>query len=60
MNFFDLLFRTGVPYDAEKNEFTIRFEDIPRLQQQEELLKMEQNLMKNHSFTDMNRSGFDD
>ena len=60
MNLFDLLFRSGVPYDAEKNEFLVRFEDIPRLQMQEELMKQEQEMMKNHSFMDMNRNGFND
>lgn len=60
MNLFDLLFRSGVPYDAEKNEFQVRFEDIPRLQMQEELMKQEQQMMKNHSFMDMNRNGFND
>lgn len=60
MNLFDLLFRSGVPYDAEKNEFLVRFEDIPRLQMQEELMKQEQEMIKNHSFMDMNRNGFND
>jgi len=60
MNLFDLLFRSGVPYDTEKNEFLVRFEDIPRLQMQEELMKQEQEMMKNHSFMDMNRNGFND
>lgn len=60
MNLFDLLFRSGVPYDAEKNEFLVRFEDIPRLQMQEELMKQEQQMMKNHSLMDMNRNGFND
>lgn len=60
MNLFDLLFRSGVPYDAEKNEFLVRFEDIPRLQMQEELMKQEQEMMKNHSLMDMNRNGFND
>lgn len=60
MNLFDLLFRSGVPYDAEKNEFQVRFEDIPRLQMQEELMKQEQQMMKNHSLMDMNRNGFND
>ena len=60
MNLFDLLFRSGVPYDTEKNEFLVRFEDIPRLQMQEELMKQEQQMMKNHSFMDMNRNGFND
>jgi len=60
MNLFDLLFRSGVPYDAEKNEFQVRFEDIPRLQMQEELMKQEQEMMKNHSLINMNRNGFND
>ena len=60
MNLFDLLFRSGVPYDAEKNEFQVRFEDIPRLQMQEELMKQEQEMMKNHSLMEMNRNGFND
>lgn len=60
MNLFDLLFRSGVPYDAEKNEFLVRFEDIPRLQMQEELMKQEQQMMKNHSLMDMSRNGFND
>lgn len=60
MNLFDLLFRSGVPYDAQKNEFLVRFEDIPRLQMQEELMKQEQEMMKNHSLMDMNRNGFND
>lgn len=60
MNLFDLLFRSGVPYDTEKNEFLVRFEDIPRLQMQEELMKQEQQMMKNHSLMDMNRNGFND
>lgn len=60
MNLFDLLFRSGVPYDTEKNEFLVRFEDIPRLQMQEELMKQEQEMMKNHSLMDMNRNGFND
>ena len=60
MNLFDLLFRSGVPYDAEKNEFLVRFEDIPRLHMQEELMKQEQEMMKNHSLMDMNRNGFND
>jgi len=58
MNLFDLLFRSGVPYDTEKNEFLVRFEDIPRLQMQEELMKQEQEMMKNHSLMDMNRNDF--
>ena len=60
MNLFDLLFRSGVPYDAEKNKFLVRFEDIPRLQMQEELMKQEQQMMKSHSLMDMNRNGFND
>lgn len=60
MNLFDLLFRSGIPYDTEKNEFQVRFEDIPRLQMQEELMKQEQQMMKNHSLMDMNRNGFND
>jgi len=60
MNLFDLLFRSGVPYDTEKNEFLVRFEDIPRLQMQEELMKQEQEMMKNHSLINMNRNGFND
>lgn len=60
MNLFDLLFRSGIPYDTEKNEFLVRFEDIPRLQMQEELMKQEQEMMKNHSLMDMNRNGFND
>ena len=40
-DFFNLLFRSGIPYDAEKNEFRVRPEDAARIEFQRELMEQE-------------------
>lgn len=45
MNLYDLLFRSGVPYDAEKNEFRMRPEDIARVEFQRDILEQEERWM---------------
>ena len=44
-DFMNLLFKTGIPYDAERNEFRVRPEDIPRIEHQRELDRQEQQWM---------------
>ena len=36
-DFMNLLFKTGIPYDAERNEFRVRSEDIPRIEHQQRI-----------------------
>lgn len=43
----NLLFRSGIPYDAEKNEFVIRPEDFARIEFQREQMEQEQQI---HNF----------
>lgn len=45
MNLYDLLFRSGVPYDAEKNEFKVRPEHTPMIEWQRDLMEQEERLM---------------
>lgn len=45
---FDLmndLFRAGIPYDAERNEFRVRPEDVARLEFQREIKEQEERWM---------------
>lgn len=41
----NLFFRAGIPYDAEKNEFRIRPEDMSRIELQRDLLEQEERRM---------------
>lgn len=38
----NLLFRSGIPYDAERNEFRVRPEDISRIEHQRDLIEQEE------------------
>ena len=38
----NLLFRSGVPYDAEKNEFRIRPEHLPMIEHQRDLMEQDE------------------
>ena len=49
-DFFNLLFRSGIPYDAEKNEFRVRTEDIARIQFQRDLMEQEERWMASPTF----------
>ena len=42
---FNLLFRAGIPYDAEKNEFRVRPEDMSRIERQRDLMEQEERWM---------------
>ena len=42
---FNLLFRSGIPYDAEKNEFKVRPEDVARIDFQRDLMEQEERWM---------------
>lgn len=44
-DFMNLLFRAGVPYDAEKNEFRVRPEDISRIEFQRDQMEQEERWM---------------
>jgi len=41
-NMFNLLFHSGIPYDAEKNEFKVRPEDFARIDFQRDLMEQEE------------------
>lgn len=41
----NLLFRAGIPYDPIKNEFTVRPEDMSRIEHQRDLLEQEERRM---------------
>ena len=41
----NLLFRSGIPYDAERNEFRVRPEDMSRIEQQRDLMEQEERWM---------------
>ena len=41
----NLLFRSGIPYDAERNEFRVRPEDMSRIEQQRNLMEQEERWM---------------
>ena len=38
----NLLFRSGIPYDAERNEFRVRPEDMSRIEHQRDLMEQEE------------------
>lgn len=42
---FRILFGAGIPYDAERNEFRVRPEDMPRIEHQRDLLEQEERWM---------------
>ena len=41
----NLLFRAGIPYDAERNEFRVGLQDIPRIERQRDLIEQEERWM---------------
>lgn len=41
----NLLFRSGIPYDAQRNKFSVKPEDMPRIQNQMELMQEENRWM---------------
>lgn len=51
MNLYDLLFRSGIPYDAEKNEFRMRPEDVARVEFQRDILEQEERWMSSSRTT---------
>ena len=42
---FTLLFRSGIPYDAERNQFSLKPEDMSRVEHQMELMQEENRWM---------------
>lgn len=38
----NLLFRAGIPYDAERNEFRVKPEDMFRIEHQRDLIEQEE------------------
>ena len=49
---FRILFGAGIPYDAERNEFRVRPEDMPRIEHQRDLLEQEERLMNSSRLND--------
>lgn len=41
----NLLFRSGIPYDAERNEFRVRPEDMARIEFQRDIMEQEERWM---------------
>lgn len=48
----DLLFRSGIPYDPEKNEFKVRQEDVSRIEFQRDLMEQERRWNASSRWTD--------
>lgn len=46
----NLLFRSGIPYDAEKNEFRVRPEDTARIEFQRQIMEDEERWMTSSRF----------
>ena len=51
-DFINLLFRSGIPYDAEKNEFIVRQEDLARIEFQRDLIEQERRMMASSRLND--------
>ena len=49
---FRILFGAGIPYDAERNEFRVRPEDMPRIEHQRDLLEQEERWMNSSRLND--------
>lgn len=49
---FNLLFRSGIPYDAERNEFRVRPEDMSRIEFQRDLMEQEERWMSSSRIND--------
>ena len=49
---FRVLFGAGIPYDAERNEFRVRPEDMPRIEHQRDLLEQEERWMNSSRLND--------
>lgn len=47
---FNLLFRSGIPYDSERNEFKVRPEDMPRIEAQRQIMEEEERWMSSSRF----------
>ena len=47
----NLLFRSGIPYDAEKNEFRVRPEDTARIEFQRQIMEDEERWMTSSRFS---------
>jgi hypothetical protein len=46
-DFMNLLFKVGIPYDAERNEFSVRPEDMARIETQQRIDQENEQWMNN-------------